>query len=798
MSTRSLGTLTLDLIAKVGGFTQGMDKAERSSAKWRKQVEKDAAKVGKAIGGAVAAGSLALVAMTTMTVRSAKEIESLAGVANTGAVEFQKYAAGARAMGIEQDKLADIFKDVNDKVGDFLNTGGGALADFFENIAPQVGVTADQFRNISGPQALGLYVASLEKANVSQADMTFYMEAIASDATALLPLLRNNSEGFRALGDAALAAGAIMDEKTLKAANELAAATWLIEQGAAGLKNQLMTALLPALADLADELLGVAEKGTAMVVVGEFLTDTVKWMARAAVGAVAAFELLGKTMAGSAAAVSDLEWSDMLGPVSMVKGLMGNMQEASGAAAVAADDIDATIAKYAKLFEAIDGVGTGQASGRVKEIAALWEQLRGTGGRQGSFVAPGKEQAADIDRVAKAVGAVEQAYQRQLALINEESGARKEASELAKLQFEIESGRLVGINAQQQERLQGLAAELDRLQALKVATEEAARAQAFADSLAASNALAREGFAGELAGLGMGEKGRQRLQQDLEIRRDFNRQMAELQQQFNAGDISEGLYQQETGLLKAALDERLAIQREYYAGLDAAEADWVAGTNEAWMNYLDSARDVAGNTQDMMSRAFQGAEDSLVDFVTTGKASFRDLATSILKDLARIAIQKSIANAAGSASGSGGGGWAQIIGSFFTQAKGGAWAGGAQMFAKGGAFTNSVVSSPTAFGMSGGRTGIMGEAGPEAIMPLTRGPDGSLGVKALGAGGGSVVQISAPVSVVVQDRSDEGMQLDQDSLASNLQTQMKAAAEKAVADSWKPGGTSWRQANGRG
>ncbi len=254
MASRSLGTLTLDLIAKVGGFVAGMDAAERRSEKWRKEVEKNAAKVGAAIGAATAAGITALAALTVSTVRNANEIANLASVANASTTEFQKYAAGAKLVGIEQDKLADIFKDVNDKVGDFLNTGGGALADFFENVAPKVGVTADQFRNLSGPQALGLYVSSLEKAKVSQSDMTFYLEAIASDATALLPLLRNNAEGFKTFGDAAQAAGAILDEKTIKSANELQAATWLVEQSAAGLKNQLSTSLIPILSDLADSI----------------------------------------------------------------------------------------------------------------------------------------------------------------------------------------------------------------------------------------------------------------------------------------------------------------------------------------------------------------------------------------------------------------------------------------------------------------------------------------------------------------------------------------------------------------
>jgi hypothetical protein len=88
--------------------------------------------------------------------------------------------------------LADILKDVNDKFGDYIQTGAGPLADFFENIAPKIGVTAEQFKGLSSEQVLGLYVSSLEKANVSQAEMTFYMEAIANDATLLTRAFANN------------------------------------------------------------------------------------------------------------------------------------------------------------------------------------------------------------------------------------------------------------------------------------------------------------------------------------------------------------------------------------------------------------------------------------------------------------------------------------------------------------------------------------------------------------------------------------------------------------------------------
>ena len=103
-----------------------------------------------------------------------------------------------------------------------------------------------------------------------------------------------------------------------------------------------------------------------------------------------------------------------------------------------------------------------------------------------------------------------------------------------------------------------------------------------------------------------------------------------------------------------------------------------------------------------------------------------------------IAIAKAIAGMGG---GGGdpvkpGGDWMSAVGRMSPNANGNAFgANGIMPFAKGGAFTNSIVSSPTMFKFADGgamRTGLMGEAGPEAIMPLSRGADGSLGVQANG------------------------------------------------------------------
>ena len=168
------------------------------------------------VTGATAAATAAF-GFASSTARQSEEIARSAKLASTGVEEFQKLAYASESFGIQQDKLADILKDVNDKMGDYAQTGGGAMADFFEFIAPKVGVTAEQFKNLSGADALQLYVSSLEKANLSQADMTFYMEAIASDSTLLLPLLEKNGEAYKVLADEAEAYGAVISEDNIKA-----------------------------------------------------------------------------------------------------------------------------------------------------------------------------------------------------------------------------------------------------------------------------------------------------------------------------------------------------------------------------------------------------------------------------------------------------------------------------------------------------------------------------------------------------------------------------------------------------
>ncbi|WP_308907604.1 phage tail tape measure protein [Pseudomonas canadensis] len=284
-------------------------------------------------------------------------------------------------------------------------------------------------------------------------------------------------------------------------------------------------------------------------------------------------------------------------------------------------------------------------------------------------------------------------------------------------------------------------------------------------------------LAGQRAVIGVGQGDRQNaLSGELNSQQDrFAQQSLELANQKSdpSRNMSEEEFKRKSQALadanKAATDQI----RQNYADVENAQGDWTKGATAAWDNYLDSARNIAGQTKSLFGNAFSSMEDSLVNFAVSGKASFADFTKSILADMARIATRQassallgslvgaaasyfggSAASGNGLAAGSAGAGSSNLgasaggySGSYFPQALGGAWSGGVQMFADGGAFTNSIVSKPTAFGMANGKTGVMGEAGEEAIMPLTRTSSGKLGVMAMGGGGAGATQINVEVHI---------------------------------------------------
>lgn len=307
MSTK-LGTLTLDLVTRTAGFTAPIKEAEKQTVISFDAMKKSVLTYGAiAVSGAAAVGA-GVFAMAREYSNAARELQTFASISNATTQEFQRMAVGAETMGISSEKLSDQLKDFNEKLGEFITIGSGGAVDFFEQIATKTEGSAEgarklalEMQNLSGPKALQLYVDKLEEAGVTQQQMSFYLESMASDTTNLIPLLRDGGKGFEYWADAAERAGAIMDEHAIEKANELRVQMDLLNLQVQGVKNQFIQGLMPALVSVGDGLSDATMQTNLMSEAGETLGEVFKGVAATGMGVYAVVKMLTNSIAGLAA-----------------------------------------------------------------------------------------------------------------------------------------------------------------------------------------------------------------------------------------------------------------------------------------------------------------------------------------------------------------------------------------------------------------------------------------------------------------------------------------------------------------
>lgn len=179
-------------------------------------------------------------------------------------------------------------------------------------------------------------------------------------------------------------------------------------------------------------------------------------------------------------------------------------------------------------------------------------------------------------------------------------------------------------------------------EARKKSSEQAKQLAEFTQAQADTLSRFQQGLDNQVAGVGLGTEGRKRLQDDLALQNDYANQVERLRRDKLSGKITQDTYDKETAILKETLDKQRQAYVDNYAKIDVARSQWQNGANAALQDYLYEVGDVAGQTYTLFSDSFKGLEDSLVDFVTSGKLSFKSLADSILSDIARIIIRTQV------------------------------------------------------------------------------------------------------------------------------------------------------------
>lgn len=253
------------------------------------------------------------------------------------------------------------------------------------------------------------------------------------------------------------------------------------------------------------------------------------------------------------------------------------------------------------------------------------------------------------------------------------------------------------------------------------------------------------------SGFGMGEKEQKRMQELLQLDQKYNAQRQQLDRDYadKSKGMSEETYNAKSQMLTDALNREKEIMQQHYASLDAMNNDWQGGIEQGFRNWMDTASTYSTQMSGVVQGAMSGLVDTMADGLSGSKADWNEWSMSVLKSLQKVLLNAMIVNGIKSMQG------ASIWGSLFGSANsGGSTPSGAygsassgldffKQNAKGGvydspslsAYSGGVFDSPKFFAFAKG-AGVFGEAGPEAIMPLARTPDGNLGVRMMGEQGG--------------------------------------------------------------
>lgn len=188
---------------------------------------------------------------------------------------------------------------------------------------------------------------------------------------------------------------------------------------------------------------------------------------------------------------------------------------------------------------------------------------------------------------------------------------------------------------------------------------------ALTERLASAQKLQADQNEVALMGIGRGSQAAELAQRELNIRRDYLKQVNDLEkaQRNENTALTANELQVEKDMLSSHLQAQLAAEQSYQEQRMAMQADWRNGFTASFEDYSSQAANVAGQTKSLFDNAFKGAEDAMVNFAMTGKLSFKDFANSIISDLIRIAAKQAVLQIAGAIAGAFGGGASAGVGS---------------------------------------------------------------------------------------------------------------------------------------
>ncbi|EPC9362671.1 phage tail tape measure protein, partial [Escherichia coli] len=216
----------------------------------------------------------------------------------------------------------------------------------------------------------------------------------------------------------------------------------------------------------------------------------------------------------------------------------------------------------------------------------------------------------------------EDSFSRLLKQQKEQLALVGQNTELAKLKYQTALGELKTLTEMQKQELLRNATLIDQQ---KIREQLRSREE----TLKNENAAARASNDAELLGYGQGERARERMRELQQIRDSFRQKDADLQSQYQTGDISEDFYRQALAQNAQYLSERLKDQAVFYAESDVQRADWQKGLQEGFSNWVDNASDYASQAAQLATEGISGMVNNITEMLNGNKVEWRSWASSV-------------------------------------------------------------------------------------------------------------------------------------------------------------------------
>ncbi|EPL7197394.1 phage tail tape measure protein [Klebsiella michiganensis] len=646
MAGKSLGTLTIDLVAKVGGFVSGMDKAERASAKWSKQVQDDVAKSSAAlagIGAAAIAAGLAVGAsgfqLLKSTSRQIAETDRWAKSLQLSTQELLAWQFAAEKAGVSGDQMADIFKDIGDKIGDAVLNKSGEAVDALNAL----GLSAEKLSKVSPDKQLLAIGESLGKISTN-AEKTTILESLGNDLSKLLPLFDNNNQKLKQFIDLAKDYGVAPDPSSI---DDLVKVNQLFEDmeaQVAGLKIEIAAGLakvdLTPLQGSLDKLHDVLTDPLVLQGISDLVSEVAQlagWLVKAAAGAGQLAASTGNRFAALSGKI-DLTNIDQVNErieylqkiLEGKKGFYSQSESMFGWITGVDDSAKALNDELQSLIETRDKFSKASKSVLPLQVATV--------GTDNPFSLPpggtnGKPVKTPTSKTESAFNSRLLDLQKQAALIETTGKKTAEVTELEKINFDITSGNLKKLSEAQKEQLRTAAKVLDSKKEELRLNQENARVAEYVSGLEKQNKLVRQGFDNQIVGRYSGSRERSRMQDNNDIQQDFSSRQDDLLNQLQSGDIDQSLYDKKKEALQNSLDERLKIQEEYYKKQDELQNDGAAGFISGLATQIEASMDLYTNMQQVGAQAFSTLTDMIINWAETGKLNVKDFAATFLQSV---------------------------------------------------------------------------------------------------------------------------------------------------------------------